>query len=437
MKSLLFGFFCLVHSYSFSQDFDYAIPGQRLAPILFEEVSYFTKSQVSTEDFKGKWLILDYWHIHCASCIIAMPKMDSIQNALKDKVQILLVGYTGRAFSPGQRKAEYEKVKNLYIKIREKAKVNLPIAYDSLSYHRLNADGAPFIVVIDPNGIVRTVTHSVTKEKLELLMRGGQPFFVKAKRKDEGVVTPTHSLLSLDGSSSQNITGSLISKYNNETRAFRSRPEGTLEARPTNVDSGNFHLTRIDLNDLYKIAYYGKERWDSQDPEYGLLADSIWLAVKDPSKFFGVIEGWKNYYSYSAILPTPVEYNDFLAKLRDDLSVAFPYVAEIIDSKIDCWQLVMDSAVIQPAAPEKNVKASNYNLKWLVERLRERGYDTRQDEPRFIIIDKTGLPDKFVITVETGMYTENFEDVLKIVNSNGLRLMKGQIVVKQLFIRDR
>ncbi len=42
-------------------------------------------------EYKGKWIVLDFWATNCGGCIKEMPKISDIQRKNEDKIQILLV----------------------------------------------------------------------------------------------------------------------------------------------------------------------------------------------------------------------------------------------------------------------------------------------------------------------------------------------------------
>lgn len=68
-----------------------------LIPVVINPIS----SKMSTSDFKEKLLIIDFWSIYCKGCIEALPKLDSLQNKFKDKLQILPVTYEPEALVRG------------------------------------------------------------------------------------------------------------------------------------------------------------------------------------------------------------------------------------------------------------------------------------------------------------------------------------------------
>lgn len=57
---------------------------------LFDLINYKTETAFIS-DFKGKWLILDFWGPACKSCLEAMPRIDSLQKAFHESIQIIMV----------------------------------------------------------------------------------------------------------------------------------------------------------------------------------------------------------------------------------------------------------------------------------------------------------------------------------------------------------
>ena len=48
-------------------------------------------SLIKLSDYKGKFLILDFWDTRCYTCIESFPMIDSVQKKFKNGLQILLV----------------------------------------------------------------------------------------------------------------------------------------------------------------------------------------------------------------------------------------------------------------------------------------------------------------------------------------------------------
>jgi thiol-disulfide isomerase/thioredoxin len=146
-------------------------------PVLnFNEVRYDQQNKISSADFKGRWLVLDFWNRHCGSCIEKMPGMDSLQRKYPRWVKVLLVGYTGSFYTHRPDSS----IRSFYKDIRQRMQVNLPIAYDSVVFRRLQIGACPYIIVVDPKGIVRAVTISMKTKDMAAFLAGRQPVLEKA-----------------------------------------------------------------------------------------------------------------------------------------------------------------------------------------------------------------------------------------------------------------
>ncbi len=65
--------------------------GDQVPEIMLGKVINYKKSIVKISDFSNRLLILDFWNRGCASCIAAMPHMDSLQRFFGEKLMILPV----------------------------------------------------------------------------------------------------------------------------------------------------------------------------------------------------------------------------------------------------------------------------------------------------------------------------------------------------------
>src|ERR1700676_1001933 len=103
-------------------------------------VNYAVK-KASLKDFKGQWIILEFWSSHCVSCLKRMPELDSLQKKFRKQIQFILVGYNGEK--------EDKPIRNLYEKYRIKYNLNLVNAYDSALFDRLGVGAVPPLFWID------------------------------------------------------------------------------------------------------------------------------------------------------------------------------------------------------------------------------------------------------------------------------------------------
>jgi thiol-disulfide isomerase/thioredoxin len=155
---------------------NYPRVGSPCPELKFSEVRYDFRNKLTATDFKGQWLILDFWNRHCGSCIEKMPGMDSLQKTYPKQVKVLLVGYTGSFYTHRPDSS----IRSFYAGIRKRMQVNLPIAYDSVVFKRLEIGACPYIIVVDPKGIVRAVTIGLKTKDMAAFLAGRKPVLEKA-----------------------------------------------------------------------------------------------------------------------------------------------------------------------------------------------------------------------------------------------------------------
>src|SRR5690606_13906434 len=116
------------------------------------------------DDFKGKWLILDFWASYCQPCINAMPDLYGIQQEFKDELNIILVTHENA-----------DKVKALLKRSPITKGVDLPFAVEDTLLRKLFPHQfIPHEVWIDPHGVVGAITDhlAVTSEQVKGMISG-------------------------------------------------------------------------------------------------------------------------------------------------------------------------------------------------------------------------------------------------------------------------
>jgi thiol-disulfide isomerase/thioredoxin len=174
--ALIIALFCF--DYAFSQTISfYPEIGKPCPDFHFTEVRYYSRKAVSLKDFRGQWLMLDFWNRYCTVCLRRMPGTDSLQKKFSKQVQFILVGYTGSRYT---HRSDNKPIHELYRKFRKRLNIDLPIAYDSLLFHRFDIGACPYIVIVDPKGIVRGVTTRLNEQNIKDLLSNKIPELDKA-----------------------------------------------------------------------------------------------------------------------------------------------------------------------------------------------------------------------------------------------------------------
>ncbi len=95
----------------------------------------------SLADYRGKWVVLNFWATWCAPCRTEMPSLDRLQAAMPD-IAVVPVA-TGRNAVAG--------IKRFF---QEEAITNLPILRDPTSEltRSMGIVGLPVTVILDPEG---------------------------------------------------------------------------------------------------------------------------------------------------------------------------------------------------------------------------------------------------------------------------------------------
>jgi len=65
--------------------------GDRVPDVMLYHLFNYSADSAKLSSFGHKLIILDFWGIHCGSCIKALPDENALQEKFKDKVQFIMV----------------------------------------------------------------------------------------------------------------------------------------------------------------------------------------------------------------------------------------------------------------------------------------------------------------------------------------------------------
>jgi hypothetical protein len=81
----------------------------------------------------------------------------------KERVQFFLIGY------------DDQHIRGTYDRFRKKQNLNLPVAYDTATFYRFGVKGVPHVMLVDPDGIVRAITSSLSGKDIQQFLDGQDP----------------------------------------------------------------------------------------------------------------------------------------------------------------------------------------------------------------------------------------------------------------------
>lgn len=387
--------------------------GTMVPDVTINKLINYSAASAKFSDFKGKWIILDFWATWCGPCVKMIPRIDSLQREFKSSVQFISV--------TDQKKSVVE---SFFDRLENGHSFRLVECVEDTVLSRLFGMAAlPHFAWIDPTGkyvafssdavinsaSIRSVLNGNPLQgsfqaEAELNYDATQPLFRETNPTNEDSFI-FHSILTgyKDG-----IGGGL---YSDITKKDDGTPNRRITARNLTVAA----LYQIALSDGFKV--YG---WDK-----------TLLKVKDPtllnSKLTGVdYDNWlKNGRGYCYEIVVPKE-NAAIATqyMRRDLEVFFPqYKAAVENLIVKCWALEATGAVNAPtsgATPKADFDLTgftmvNCNLNVLTRRIAHflQGYDLpvvndTNYTPHVDLVVNANLTDIKVINAQLAKYNLQF-----------------------------
>ncbi len=312
--------------------------GDVMPDINFAMVNY-PSTTASLSDFKGKYVILDFWATWCTSCVAKFPRLDSLQQEYSNNLQIILINSKHTKDTP-------EKVETFFSKHKtpDGRKLNLPSAiYDSVALQYFRHRTIPHYIWIDKFGTIVGVTsgNEITRSNIQKLLSGEK---LNMRQKNDLVDYKRDMPLFTDdnGGPERNII------YRTTLTGYLDGvPQGSAKDIDKKGMMSRITSTNLSALQLFKLAYkifHSRNR--------------VILEVMDPGKYierFGQ-DGWKytNTYCYELICP-PIPQVKFYELMQYDLKKYFGAVAIKEKRMVKCLVIEKkgNKVVDHPALSEK------------------------------------------------------------------------------------
>lgn len=151
--------------------------GDQLPTTVFKEVWNHSSDQVDLKDYRGKYVILDFWGTRCAPCLEGFVFVQEIQDAFQDDIQFLAVN----------KGLNVDSVDLFFKQRKHITTAKIPyITNDTLLNSYFPHQGMPFYVILDREGkLVKTVDR-LNKDKgtFDKLLRNDLSGFEREVKKN-------------------------------------------------------------------------------------------------------------------------------------------------------------------------------------------------------------------------------------------------------------
>jgi thiol-disulfide isomerase/thioredoxin len=421
---ILFAICCLDTCAQTVNKDDYPSIGKSCPDFILRNIRYFSERQATLKDFKGKWLVLDFWNKGCGACVASFPRVSAMQKEFGNKVQFIMVGIEDRE----------NQIEPMFAKFRKKENLVMPCAFDSLLANRWDIYTAPHIIVLDDEGIVRAITSSFHKEDMQGFLSGNPPHLNNPFKYD----WENDSRIPFDekmpflvncngGKDSVFLFRSLLSMFNG-VEQHQFFPHSIAE----DSAKGKFQVLGATLYNLYNYAYYGTT-WphDSAYHTYPVLE------IKDSSLFK---YNSYNEFCYSLLLPPLQATKVRMQKImQQDLQNYFGYDTQIGERKFPYWRLVTSEAAKMKLKTKGGIGfydmshagfcVRNYPIENLLDYVKQSlGLNGAT------LINETGIKGNIDITLDC--IDTDFNDMKRALREKGLDLIQDEETLKVLVIKD-
>jgi len=411
--------------------------GSKVPDFEMNKIFNYSGGKAKFSDFKGKYIILDFWARNCASCLQGFPSMEKLQEKYKDKIQILAVCTKGTLeeydlFEPG---FPYKSKSHVI------ATTILPLVFNSRELVDFFPHlGEPYLVLINPEGKIIAMTNH--KEVNEISI--GE--LLAGKKIDFSLSTSFSNLLNSSASYDSSFSvleegnGRNISKVIYLKKSSKDPKYYSLIARlGSNTDGGKGFVEH--KNTLFKLFLKAYFPIDPQFIRVESVNLSRYFSPADPHEF----EKWAvdNLYTIEIVGET-FESRQFM--LRQALKEYFDYI-DVIQEKRELKCMVLQRTSSQDKLKTKypsnpfdskssflplSINVKNCPFNFFFERLKsDNSYNLPNPMP---LMDETGYKGNIDLVLKN---PKNLKELNPQLAKYDLRFVEDDRMVDVLVIKEK
>lgn len=307
---------------NYKSTFNNRLPVVLNLPFPFNGTLEINEKKITMQSLRGRKVILDLFSSDCSICFASMPKLDSLARQFNE-IDFILVGKLDN------------KIKGFYERFSKRKNFQLPIAYDSVIFKKIEIPAFPFYIWLDEKGIVKGLSHhdEINAENLKRFQNGG---IIEGELSTFTQQQFDHEqpflLFGNGGPDNAYLYRSVMAPYENGQPTRWPPDFNSYEELPV------FHALGNPLQTLFRLAYFGTSLRNRTDSTYSTCWPFI-LQLDEAGKFTSRIDMEKRWsYSFSTGDGSPAR---TLAKrmLRSELEGYFGVKGEIVQMPMPCWVL--------------------------------------------------------------------------------------------------
>lgn len=398
--------------------------GDKVPDLTIKNLLNYPTKEVTLQEFKGQWLIIDFWATWCSPCISSFAKMDSLEKTFNGEVQFLAVTYEDEG-----------KVNKLFDKLKKLQGLKPLIATSDDQLRTLFPHtNLPHYVWVDPEGIVKAITgmEDINKDNIQRMVDDSAVSLEVKKDLTIAYDKDQPLLIGGNGGKGEDLKyHSLISGY----------IEGLSGGYRVSTVGEHKKITAINMMvpKLFALAYGGANQQYFGD-------NRIALETRDSAMFSPSFEGkiprewWDNFtYGYELVIPLELSTRAHAIMVKDLKQFFRKYEVELITKRQPVLALVRtsDKAPFATKGEEPYSQFNSYgctmrdrSLKQLV------GYLNviyLQNSP-LPVVDATGYEQPVDLVLEANL--SNVEELREALKAYDLNLVEQEHQMKILVIRD-